>query len=323
MALSGSKQRVSGHSKKAQYGVFTGYVVALSGIVLGIGLIVISIIQPASFSGLRGLFGDATQPVSTVNAGARSGGRGFIESVQGYLEAGQQNAELKKEVEIARIRLAEARAIEEENARLKALLGLNETDVKPVAVARLVGSSSSSTRRFAYLGAGRNDGVRPGMPVRSERGIVGRVLEAAGNSSRVMLITDTESVLPVRRAGDNTVAFAEGRGDGLINIRLINLGINPLKRGDVFVTSGAGGLYRPGIAVAIVTSLTDDGAVARIISNPAATDFVAVEPTWQPEALRGARTPIEEAIGSNRTVDAGNGDNPDAPATESGGVVTP
>ena len=319
MALSGSKQRVSGHSKKAQYGVFTGYVVALSGIVLGIVLIVISIIQPASFSGLRGLFGDATQPVSTVNAGARSGGRGFIESVQGYLEAGQQNAELKKEVEIARIRLAEARAIEEENARLKALLGLNETDVKPVAV----GSSSSSTRRFAYLGAGRNDGVRPGMPVRSERGIVGRVLEAAGNSSRVMLITDTESVLPVRRAGDNTVAFAEGRGDGLINIRLINLGINPLKRGDVFVTSGAGGLYRPGIAVAIVTSLTDDGAVARIISNPAATDFVAVEPTWQPEALRGARTPIEEAIGSNRTVDAGNGDNPDAPATESGGVVTP
>ena len=175
MALSGSKQRVSGHSKKAQYGVFTGYVVALSGIVLGIVLIVISIIQPASFSGLRGLFGDATQPVSTVNAGARSGGRGFIESVQGYLEAGQQNAELKKEVEIARIRLAEARAIEEENARLKALLGLNETDVKPVAVARLVGSSSSSTRRFAYLGAGRNDGVRPGMPVRSERGIVGRV----------------------------------------------------------------------------------------------------------------------------------------------------
>ena len=323
MALSGSKQRVSGHSKKAQYGVFTGYVVALSGIVLGIVLIVISIIQPASFSGLRGLFGDATQPVATANAGARSGGRGFFDSVQGYLEAGQQNAELKKEVEIARIRLAEARAIEEENARLKALLGLNETDVKPVAVARLVGSSSSSTRRFAYLGAGRNDGVRPGMPVRSERGIVGRVLEAAGNSSRVMLITDTESVLPVRRAGDNTVAFAEGRGDGLINIRLINLGINPLKRGDVFVTSGAGGLYRPGIAVAIVTSLTDDGAVARIISNPAATDFVAVEPTWQPEALRGARTPIEEAIGSNRTVDAGNGDNPDAPATESGGVVTP
>ena len=120
---------------------------------------------------------------------------------------------------------------------------------------------------------------------------MGRVLEASRSSSRVLLITDSESVLPVRRAGDNTVAFAEGRGDGLINIRLINLGINPLKRGDVFVTSGAGGLYRPGIAVAIVTRLTDDGA--------------AVEPLWQPDARRGAATPIEEALGTNDTVDGG------------------
>ena len=51
---------------------------------------------------------------------------------------------------------------------------------------------------------------------------------ASRSSSRVLLITDSESVLPVRRAGDNTVAFAEGRGDGLINIRLINLGPEPI-----------------------------------------------------------------------------------------------
>ena len=305
MALSGSKQRISGHSKKAQYGAFTGYVLVVLAVLLGIALLTVSLVQPTTFSGLRGLFSDATQPVSRANAACRSGGRNFIDSVQGFLEAGQQNADLKKEVEIARIRLAEAKAVEEENRRLKALLGLQTTDVKPVAVARLVGSSGSSTRRFAYLGAGRSSGVKPGMPVRSERGIVGRVLEASRSSSRVLLITDSESVLPVRRAGDNTVAFAEGRGDGLINIRLINLGINPLKRGDVFVTSGAGGLYRPGIAVAIVTRLTDDGAVARIISNPAATDFVAVEPLWQPDARRGAATPIEEALGTNDTVDGG------------------
>ena len=315
MPLSGSKQRISGHSRKAQYSAFTGYVLIVLAVLVGIALLVVSLVQPASFNGLRGLFSDATAPVAQANAAGRTGGRNFLDTVEGYFEAGQQNAELKKEVEIARIRLAEARAVEEENRRLKALLGLGETEVDPVAVARLVGSSSASTRRFAYLGAGRSDGVKPGMPVRSERGIVGRVLESARHSSRVLLITDSESVLPVRRAGDNTVAFAEGRGDGLINIRLINLGINPLKRGDVFVTSGAGGLYRPGIAVAIVTRLTDDGAVARIISNPAATDFVAVEPIWQPDARRGANTTIEEAIGSNETI-VGDGA---ADAAEAGG----
>ena len=69
-----------------------------------------------------------------------------------------------------------------------------------------------------------------------------------------------------------------------------------MKKGDVFVTSGAGGYYPPGIAVAIVTQLTDDGALARIISDPAATDFVAVEPIFEPQALVAAEVPEEDAL---------------------------
>jgi len=109
----------------------------------------------------------------------------------------------------------------------------------------------------------------------------------------VMLLTDSQSVVPVKRAGDAVVAFAEGRGDGLLRIRLINLGVNPLKPGDVFVTSGAGGYYRPGIAVGIVAELTEDGALARLIANPEAADIVAVEPIWQPGAVAAAATPVE------------------------------
>ncbi|MGI8942859.1 MAG: rod shape-determining protein MreC [Qipengyuania sp.] len=212
------------------------------------------------------------------------------------MRAGSQNADLKREIEIARIRLAEANAVEQENRRLKALLGLQDDEVKPVAVARLVGSTAASSRRFAYLGAGENDGVRVGMPVRSPRGIVGRILETASDSSRVLLLTDSESVVPVRRAKDEVVAFAEGRGDGLLRIRLINLGINPLAKGDLFVTSGTGGYYQPGIAVAIVTEKTDDGALARIVSDPAATDYVAVLPIFEGEAVTGAATPISREL---------------------------
>lgn len=177
------------------------------------------------------------------------------------------------------------------------MLGLKDKEVEPVVVARLVGSTSSSPRRFAYLGAGRSDGVTIGMPVRSARGVVGRILEVGASSSRVLLLTDSESVLPVRRAKDDTVAFAEGRGDGKLRIRLINLGINPIEKGDLFVTSGAGGFYRPGVAVAIVDEVTNDGGVAHLVSDPASADFVSVEPIWQPEAVSGAATPQEEVLG--------------------------
>ena len=129
------------------------------------------------------------------------------------------------------------------------------------------------------------------MPVTSPMGLVGRVLEAGATSSRVLLLTDSESMVPVRRATDNVVAFAEGRSDGSLRLRLVNLGINPIKKGDVFVTSGAGGMFRPGTAVAIATEITRDGAIAQLLSNPAATDVVVVEPIWQPEAVQALAAP--------------------------------
>ena len=289
--------RRSGHSRKAQYSIFTGYIVAGIGALIGALLLGISLWRPSSFAGFRGAASDATSPATEAAAEARTGGQGIIEAITGYYRAGSQNAQLKEEVELARIRLKEAQAVAQENKRLKALLGFKEEEVEPVAVARLIGSTATSSRRIAYLGAGAEQGVRIGMSVRSPRGVVGRVLEVASNSSRVLLLTDSESVVPVRRARDEVVAFAEGRGDGTLRIRLINLGINPLKAGDVFVTSGAGGYYRPGIALAIVSEVTDDGANARIISDPAATDWVSVEPIWQPAAVDASGTPIEEELG--------------------------
>ncbi|GAB5350834.1 rod shape-determining protein MreC [Qipengyuania sp. 483] len=292
-----SNQRRSSFSKRAQYNLFTGYIVAGIGALIGAVLLGVSFFQPTLFGGPRGVAQDAASPATETVAAARTGSKSLWDSISGYYRAGSKNAELKREVELARIRLEEAEALRQENVRLKGLLDLHDEERKPVAVARLIGSSSSSTRRFAYLGAGSDDGVRVGMPVRSARGVVGRILETGKLSSRVLLLTDSESVLPVRRAGDETVAFAEGRGDSILRIKLINLGINPLKKNDMFVTSGAGGYYAPGIAVAIVTELTDDGGLARIVSDPAAADYVSVEEIYEPEAAVGARTPIEEELG--------------------------
>lgn len=282
--------RRSGFSKKAQYSLFTGYLLAGAGAVVGAALLVFSLWQPAAFAPLRGLAGDAVSPVGSGSAAVRSGGQGLFSGVAGYFNAGRQNADLRREVEIARIRLAEAEAVMAENKRLKGLLALSSGETKAVAVAHLVGSTATSGRRTALINAGSTSGVAPGMPVLSERGVIGRVLEVGRISARVLLLTDSESVLPVRRASDNVIAFAEGRGDGLLRIRLVNLGVNPLKVGDVMVTSGAGGYYRPGVAVAVIAKLTPDGGIARLVAEPAATNFVSVLPVHQAPASLGPET---------------------------------
>ena len=277
--------RRSGFSKKAQFSLFTSYLLAGGLAVLGLALLVLSLWQPAAFAPLRGGASDVIAPAGQVSAAARSGSQGFFASIGGYFNAGRQNAVLREEMEIARIRLAEAEAVKEENRRLKGLLGLRDDPVKPVVTARLVGSTATSARRHAYLSAGSNAGVRAGMAVVSDRGVIGRVLETGRNSARVLLLTDSESVLPVRRAKDAVIAFAEGRGDGLLRIRLVNLGVNPLKPGDMMVTSGAGGFYRPGVAVAVISAITPDGGIARLVAEPSATNYVAVEPVYQPAAV--------------------------------------
>ena len=113
----------------------------------------------------------------------------------------------------------------------------------------------------------------------------------------MLLITDTESVVPVRRASDGVPAFATGRGDGTLQLRLINLGTNPLKVGDAFVTSGSGGLYWPDTAIAVVTRLTRDGAIARALSDPGTTEFVQVQPLWE-EGTAAQRMAVSAPVGA-------------------------
>lgn len=275
--------RRSGYSRRAQYTTFFSYIAGVLGAIVGAALLIVSIFDPGAFGGLRSLASDATETPGQATADTRVAGHGVFSSLAGYFRAGSQNAHLHRELREAKIRLVEADATSDENRRLRALLGMVALE-KPIAVTQLTSSTGSSTRRFATIGAGASDGVGVGMPVRSKEGLVGRVLEVGRSTSRVLLVTDSESLVPVRRGKDGVPAFAQGRGDGSLQIRLINLGINPLRKGDVLVTSGSGGLYRPGTAVAAVTELTRDGAIARLLSDPAATEYVIVEQVWAPAA---------------------------------------
>lgn len=292
----GPNPRRPGFSRRAQYSLFTGYVVAGAGALLGAILLAASLIRPDAMSGARAVATDVVAPVGAAAAAGREQRHGIFQGISAYISAGSKNAGLRRELEVARVRLAEARAIRAENIRLKQALDLREKTPGAVATARLIGSTSTSTRRLAYLSAGTKQGVRVGMPVRSPLGLVGRVIEAGRDSARVLLLTDSESMVPVRRASDNVVAFAEGRADGTLRIRLINLGINPLKPGDVFVTSGSGGVFQPGIAVAVVSTITRDGAIGRVLSDPLATDLVIAEPVWHPDAQAALARPLAPPV---------------------------
>lgn len=268
------------YSRRAQYGNFLGYVAAFAGLIAGVLLVIASTRDASAFEGLRTFAGDAVAPAGQVVAKGRTESRGFVATIVGFFTFGSRAAQMERELAMARVALAEADAVRNENRELKALLKLVQEEPRSVTAARLIGSTGSSTRRFAMLGAGARQGVQPGMSVRSVTGLVGRVLEVGQSSARVLLITDSESIVPVRRARDGVPATAIGKGDGTIQLKLITQGFNPLKVGDAFVTSGSGGLFWPDTAIAVVSSLTSEGAIARPLSDPGSTEYVAVQSIW-------------------------------------------
>jgi rod shape-determining protein MreC len=279
------RKRRPGFSRKAQLQIFTGYLLAFTGAFAGLLLLALSHFDPAAFSAVRSLATEVTAPPARLFTGMRVGVQNGWREVAAYFDAGSKNAALQREVERNRIRLIEARALRQENRELRRLLGLIKQVGRPVATARLINSSASSSRRFATLDVGSRQGVQRGQPVRAQRGLIGRVLETGPNTSRVLLLSDAENVVPVRRARDGIVAFSQGRGDGRVDIKLIDIGVNPFKVGDVMVTSGNGGIYPPNVPVAIIEKLTSDGAIGKLLANPAGTDFVIVQEMYEPELV--------------------------------------
>jgi len=284
-----------GWSRRAQYGLFFSLLAVIAGIIVGLFLLILSLVSPHSFATVRGAALDITGPVAGALSEVTATAEGLVTGAGNYWDAAGQNAELKRERTAMLRRMVEARAIFLENRQLKATLQLRERSQDTIAVGRVVGSSFNSPRRFAILSVGAGGGVRIGMPVISPDGLVGRVVDTGELASRIMLVSDRANIVPARLLRDGIPVIAQGRGDGTLDVRPLEVGRNPFKRGDIIITSGTGGLYPPLVPIARVVKLDDDGAVAVPLADPATTSFAIVEPPYEPAAIAAEAAPASES----------------------------
>ncbi|MCF8472866.1 MAG: rod shape-determining protein MreC [Sphingomonadaceae bacterium] len=268
--------RRSGFSRKAQYSLFVTYVLAIAGTIVAALLLMISVVDPAGFSALRTFGTEVTAPVARVINNARQSAQAITDTFSAYIDAASKNMALEKELKANRSALIEARALRVENARLRGLLNIANDDPQQVAVGRLISSTASSTRRVATLSIGRNFGVERAQAVRGPAGLIGRVIETGPTTARILLVTDSENLVPVMRASDGLPAFSAGLGNGLVLIKPLSLGESPFKIGDIIVTSGNGGLYGANIPFAQVIRKTSDGALGLPFADPANTPYAIV-----------------------------------------------
>jgi rod shape-determining protein MreC len=227
-------------------------------------------------------YGRAKQGIDTVAtpiSGALSAPVRWTESgisgVKGYFFAVSENRRLHREnIELQRWRDA-ALALKNENDRLRSVLQLKTDPPVPMVTGHAVSDSRGPFSNSRLINVGREMGVQVGNPVMSENGLVGRVVGVTDGASRVLLVTDIASKVPVMINRTNARAILTG--DGGPNPKLTYLrGVNPVKAGDLLVTSGDGGVFPRGLPVGVATKSLDGGWRVQLSSDYAPIDFVRV-----------------------------------------------
>jgi rod shape-determining protein MreC len=222
-----------------------------------IGLMIVGRTDPDVFERARTTVTDAAAPILDTVARPVAAVDRAVHGVKELVYLRDENVRLRLEVERLKQWQATARWLEIENARMRDLLAFERTDVERFVTGRVIGAGGTFVRAL-LVNVGTEDGAAKGQPAVTGDGLIGRVAEAGLRSSRILLITDLNSRIPVQI--ENSSARAILAGDNTPFPRLI-LGAPSadLKPGNRVMTSGDGGAFPPGLPVGTILSVDDSG----------------------------------------------------------------
>jgi rod shape-determining protein MreC len=120
--------------------------------------------------------------------------------------------------------------------------------------AAVIGRDPSPFLHYVIINRGSNDGIRRGMPVVTNQGLVGRIDAVIADAARVQLITDPASTVNVRLQNAEVDATLSGSVTGDVALDLIPQDAN-VQAGDLVLTSGLGGGYPPDLIVGQVVNI--------------------------------------------------------------------
>ncbi|WP_341502869.1 rod shape-determining protein MreC [Gallaecimonas sp. GXIMD4217] len=183
-----------------------------------------------------------------------------------------ENQELKSKLLGLSERLQRQTFLEEENAKLRQLLGSPVRQEARKMVAEVMAVDSNPFSLELLVDKGAVSGVYEGQPVIDAQGVIGQVVNVGPTTSRVLLVADATHAIPVRVARNGIRSVASGTG------QLDELSLNhvphrsDIRPGDLLLSSGLGGRFPEGYPVARVTSvLSDEGKpFARVLAKPIA-----------------------------------------------------
>jgi rod shape-determining protein MreC len=219
--------------------------------VAAVALLVISKSQGELSQGLRGYADDLTASAMQVVAGPAAEGKRWIDGVGTFFSVYEENQKLRDENAKLRLAQSEVGELQRKVERYEQLLKVpTEAPVSGVA-GRVIADMSGPFLRTILVNAGSDQGVLKGQAVVDDRGLLGRIVGTGRKSSRVLLLSDLNSRIPVIVEGANLKAILAGDNSDRPTLEYLPPG-SRLVAGARVLTTADGGALPPGIVVGAV-----------------------------------------------------------------------
>ena len=199
----------------------------------------------------------------------------MIEGFQTYAALYQQNQELRRELQQMKAWREAALQLEQKNARL---LDLNQVRLDPKlthVTGVVLADSGSPFRQSVLLNVGSRDGIRDGWATMDGIGLVGRISGVGERTARVILLTDSNSRIPVTVQPSGQKAILSGDNSPAPPLEFLEKP-DLVRPGDRVVTSGDGGVFPSGILVGQVALGTDRRLRVRLAADYERLEFLRV-----------------------------------------------
>ncbi|HZP10686.1 rod shape-determining protein MreC [Methyloceanibacter sp.] len=201
-------------------------------------------------------------------------GRQFLMRARSYADAFREIDRLKAENEQLRQWEWNAKLLERKNARLRALLNAVDEPALHFVTGSVIADARGPFLRSALINLGRDNGVRIGYAVIDGDGLVGRTVDAGSSVTRVLLLNDLNSHIPVLVGPAGVRAMASGDNSAELRLDFLPDGAT-IYEGDEVYTSGSEGMLPRGLRVGTVTG-TRGAFRVRPYADLGALDVVSV-----------------------------------------------
>jgi rod shape-determining protein MreC len=214
-------------------------------------LLILSRISHGAVVDVRNRFVDLTAPLLEAASAPVIMGRHTLARVRSYVGLMDEIDRLKAENEQLKQWEWRAKLLETNNARLRSLLNAVEEPALHFITGSVIADARGPFLRSALINLGRDNGVRIGYAVINGDGLIGRTVDAGASVSRVLLLTDLNSRIPVLVGPGGVRALASGDNSAELRLDFLPDGAS-LYPGDEVYTSGSDGVLPRGLRVGVV-----------------------------------------------------------------------